>query len=78
MANELYVVDETDSKNAKGFALANVTGFELEERSSGGVDPDIPPVLLLRIELAGGRVARFSGDAARDLYKELRKLAIVV
>jgi len=74
-APEIYVIDEKQrNKEAAGFALANVTGFTLDDKSSGGVNH----MLVLRLELQGGRVVTFKDNDAKKLYKELRKLAIVV
>ena len=74
MAGELYVIRETEANKAgQGIALADVTSLKMEQRTSGGVG--VVPVLTL--ETRQGRMV-FSGDSATDLYKELRKLAIVV
>ena len=74
LAGELYVIRETVANKAgKGISLADVTSLTMEQRTSGGVA--VVPVLTL--ETRQGRMV-FSGDSATDLYKELRKLAIVV
>ena len=71
-----YIIQETTrNKQAKGLAISSITKFGLEERSSG---QGIATVLILFIETADGKVHTFNGDAARDIYKELKKLAIVV
>lgn len=76
MAQLDYIIQETVlGEQAKGFAISEIRAFSLEKRSSG---QGITSVLILNLEMDGGRVHTLNGDAARDIYKELKKLAIVV
>ena len=76
MAQLDFIIQETvQGKRAKGIAISSITRFGLEERSSG---QGIAKVLILFIETADGKLETFNGDAASSIYKELRKLAIVV
>ena len=74
---ELFVIQEDDAGNAKGFALSEIRAIAYELRSSGG-DPDIPPVQVLFIDTGSNSPQTFNGKEAEALYKELKKLAIVV
>lgn len=76
MAQYDYIIQEASKDEiAKGIAVSSITAFELELRSSG--QGTVPPVPILRIETADD-IYTFSGQAATNIYKELRKLAIVV
>ena len=75
MADEKFIIKERTPNDADGFSLADITGFKYEERSSG---QGLTTVLILTVETSSGKTFVFNGDEADLLYKELKKLAVVV
>jgi len=77
LPNATYIIQETvPNEQAKGISISSITAFGLELRSSG--QGTVPPVVILLIETADEKIHTFSGQAATRIYKELKKLAIVV
>lgn len=73
MAQQDFIIQVDSAGNAEGFAISEIKSFTLEHRNSG-----VGIVVILFVDTGKPDLTIFHGPQAEALYKELRKLAIVI
>ena len=76
MAQQDFIIQEGGDKSS-GFAISEIKSFMLERRSTGAGGTG-GKVMILFMDIGRDKSVTFHGSKAEALYKELRKLSIVI